>query len=429
MKKIVSLLLVALMVFFAVGCGTDSSTKTDDTGNTDSTSENTDVVKVGVFCPLTGGSAFMGSKLKQGYEYAAEYYNSQGGIKSLGGAKLELSVVDTAGHVDTANTELERLINNVKVDICTGPYNSAVLIGMANNLEKYNMPFVVSQASAYAIYSSGYTTIFNPANNAKTNALGLVNLVKMIGEKYGEEIGNVGFLMENNEWGLSQKDAFEKYFKANNIDVIYNETFETGTTDFSSQILKMKSDGVKFIIPCISPYNDALLFVRQMKEYKCDAGILASGGVFVTADFTKALGEDANGIFSTDTWNKDFLPTRGEEAVQIHQGYVDEYGENMNENSGLAFTAMSVIVAALEAAGSTDHDAVLDALNNMDLPEDSEYMRLIPFHGMKFGVDEEGWANTNIYNFSMVSQLIDGEWRSVWPDDILPENPIRWPIQ
>ena len=416
MKRLISLLLCMSLLICIVGCGQQAST--DATQQSESAKEPSEnVVKIGVLNPFTGGSAFQANLAKEGFDYAAKYYNEQGGIKSLGGAKLELVYADTTGVAEVGVTEFERLVNVEGIDICTGPYNSAVAGAVAPLAEKYQVPLVISQASSLSIYTAGYTYVFNPSNDARTNAQGLIGVCDMIAEKYGDEIDGIGLIMENSEWGLSQKESFEKYFSAAGKEVLISETIEPGASDFSSQITKIKASGVKFVVPCIASFNDAVLFVRQMKEYQCNAGILASGGVFVTQEFIDALGEDANYIFSTETWNKGFLEGRGEEAVAIHQGYVDQYGHDMGENAGMAWIAISVIVAALEEAGTKDRPTVRDTLYNMNLPEDSEYMRLIPFEGMRFDeIDESGCVNHNKYGLSCISQLIDGEWKMVWPD-------------
>lgn len=429
MKQLISLLLCMSLLICIVGCGQQAST--DATQQSESAKEPSEnVVKIGVLNPFTGGSAFQANLAKEGFDYAAKYYNEQGGIKSLGGAKLELVYADTTGVAEVGVTEFERLVNVEGIDICTGPYNSAVAGAVAPLAEKYQVPLVISQASSLSIYTAGYTYVFNPSNDARTNAQGLIGVCDMIAEKYGDEIDGIGLIMENSEWGLSQKESFEKYFSAAGKEVLISETIEPGASDFSSQITKIKASGVKFVVPCIASFNDAVLFVRQMKEYQCNAGILASGGVFVTQEFIDALGEDANYIFSTETWNKGFLEGRGEEAVAIHQGYVDQYGHDMGENAGMAWIAISVIVAALEEAGTKDRPTVRDTLYNMNLPEDSEYMRLIPFEGMRFDeIDESGCVNHNKYGLSCISQLIDGEWKMVWPDRLLGDrNPLVWPI-
>ncbi len=388
-----------------------------------------DTIKIGAILSFTGAASHESALLKQGYDFAAEYWNNQGGIESLGGAKIEMVYADHADDVEIAKTEYERLKSEGCV-MMTGDYSGgSVMLAMQPLTERYHIPFVVSQQSALEVYTEGNEWTFNPTNDASTNAQGLVGIVQMVEEKFGDKIDGVGFIVTNTEWGQSQMESFKKYFTEAGIETVYNEVFESGTADFSAQIQKMKAANVKFIVPVIEAFNDAVLLYRQMKEYECNVGFLCCGGVMVTPQFKEAVGE-CDGIFSTDTWNPGFLPAHGEEAVAIEKKYQEEYNMRMNENAGCAWNAVAVMVAALEAAGSTDGDALQTALKNMDLPEDSKYMIMTPFEGMKFGYpDNNGNYGHNIYGLSTCSQMIDGEWKMVWPDRLLGDNnPIVWPI-
>ena len=388
-----------------------------------------DTIKIGAILSFTGAASHESALLKQGYDFAAEYWNNQGGIESLGGAKIEMVYADHADDVEIAKTEYERLKSEGCV-MMTGDYSGgSVMLAMQPLTERYHIPFVVSQQSALEVYTEGNEWTFNPTNDASTNAQGLVGIVQMVEEKFGDKIDGVGFIVTNTEWGQSQMESFKKYFTEAGIETVYNEVFESGTADFSAQIQKMKAANVKFIVPVIEAFNDAVLLYRQMKEYECNVGFLCCGGVMVTPQFKEAVGE-CDGIFSTDTWNPGFLPAHGEEAVAIEKKYQEEYNMRMNENAGCAWNAVAVMVAALEAAGSTDGDALQTALKNMDLPEDSKYMIMTPFEGMKFGYpDNNGNYGHNIYGLSTCSQMIGGEWKMVWPDRLLGDNnPIVWPI-
>lgn len=388
-----------------------------------------DTIKIGAILSFTGAASHESALLKQGYDFAAEYWNNQGGIESLGGAKIEMVYADHADDVEIAKTEYERLKSEGCV-MMTGDYSGgSVMLAMQPLTERYHIPFVVSQQSALEVYTEGNEWTFNPTNDASTNAQGLVGIVQMVEEKFGDKIDGVGFIVTNTEWGQSQMESFKKYFTEAGIETVYNEVFESGTADFSAQIQKMKAANVKFIVPVIEAFNDAVLLYRQMKEYECNVGFLCCGGVMVTPQFKEAVGE-CDGIFSTDTWNPGFLPAHGEEAVAIEKKYQEEYNMRMNENAGCAWNAVAVMVAALEAAGSTDGDALQTALKNMDLQEDSKYMIMTPFEGMKFGYpDNNGNYGHNIYGLSTCSQMIDGEWKMVWPDRLLGDNnPIVWPI-
>jgi len=441
MKRFFAMLISAVMMFSVVGCSSQSSdassadsgaASTEAPASTDGSTSagDEDTIKIGALLSFTGSAAYQSALLKEGYDYAVKYWNEQGGIKSMGGKKLELVYADHTDNVEVGITEFERL-KEQGCDIMTGDYSSgSVMLAVRPLCERYQIPYVVSQQSSLAVYTEENKWVFNPTNDASTNAQGLVGICQMIEEKFGDKIDGIGFIVENTEWGQSQRASFEKSFGDAGLETIYSETFELGATDFSAQITKMKATGVKFVIPVISAFNDAVVFVRQLKEYECNAGLLCCGGVMVVPEFYETMGDDANGIFSTDTWNPGFLPARGEKALEIHQGYVDEHGYKMNENAGCAWNSIAVIVAALEAAGSADGEAVQKVLMEMDLPEDSEYMIMTPFEGMKFGFpDNNGNYGHNIYGLSSCSQLIDGEWEMVWPDRLLGENnPIQWPI-
>src|SRR6266853_5970879 len=63
--------------------------------------------KVGVVHPVTGPIAEPGQACRLGAQMAAEAINAAGGIKALGGARLELVLADTQGKPDLARTEAE----------------------------------------------------------------------------------------------------------------------------------------------------------------------------------------------------------------------------------------------------------------------------------------------------------------------------------
>src|SRR5262249_48933274 len=66
--------------------------------------------KVGVVHPVTGPLAEPGQACRLGAQMAADAVNAAGGIKSLGGARLELILGDTQTKPDVGRTEAERVI-------------------------------------------------------------------------------------------------------------------------------------------------------------------------------------------------------------------------------------------------------------------------------------------------------------------------------
>src|SRR6185369_8723630 len=68
-------------------------------------------LKVGVIHPVTGPLAEPGQACRLGAQMAADAINASGGIKSLGGMKLELLLGDTQSKPDVGRTEAERVIS------------------------------------------------------------------------------------------------------------------------------------------------------------------------------------------------------------------------------------------------------------------------------------------------------------------------------
>ena len=175
MKKLVSLFLAACMVLSLAACSAGANTVAPTTATTSApqTSGNTQSgpvseVKVGVILPFTGTSAFMGNTQYEGVKLAADYINENGGIKSLGGAKITLVKADSQGSADVGVTEAERLIAQENVSVLIGTYNSNVAAAVGPIAIKYKVPFQVINSVSDAILSDNSNYLFraNPCDSS-----------------------------------------------------------------------------------------------------------------------------------------------------------------------------------------------------------------------------------------------------------------------
>ena len=97
MKKLLSILLAAVMVLSLASCGGGAASGNAPTGSGSGAAEPTgDTVKVGVLLPLSGATSYYGNVQLQGIQLCADYVNANGGIKSMNGAQIELDVQDSA---------------------------------------------------------------------------------------------------------------------------------------------------------------------------------------------------------------------------------------------------------------------------------------------------------------------------------------------
>ena len=113
-------------------------------------------IRIGVVLPLSGQFALGGQNVKRGYDLAAEDINKNGGVKSLGGAPIELVYADNQGKQEVAIGETERLIQDEKVAAIMGSWHSATTIAGTQAAERLKTPWIIEVSSANIILERGF---------------------------------------------------------------------------------------------------------------------------------------------------------------------------------------------------------------------------------------------------------------------------------
>src|SRR5476649_3086129 len=116
-------------------------------------------VKVGLIHPLTGFVGFNGSQLRLGATMAIDDINKAGGIKSMGGAKLEPLAGDSQSKVEVGVAEVEKM-NEQGAAAYIGCYQSPVGIAASQAASKYGTPFLIDVGASDLIVSRGLKNVF-----------------------------------------------------------------------------------------------------------------------------------------------------------------------------------------------------------------------------------------------------------------------------
>ena len=116
-------------------------------------------VKVGVLHPVTGALAYSGQQCRLGAQMAIEDINAAGGIKSLGGAKLEALLGDAQSQPQAGAAEVEKM-NEAGVSAIVGAFASAICLATTQAAAKYNLPHVVDVGVADQIVERGLKNTF-----------------------------------------------------------------------------------------------------------------------------------------------------------------------------------------------------------------------------------------------------------------------------
>ena len=364
-------------------------------------------VVLGAVVALTGPNAAWGQRTWNGFQLACDLVNDQGGIKSLGGAKLKPFVVDTESKPEVAGAQTEKAIQRGAVAI-TGTNQSASTIVATQIAERESVPFVCATDVDPLITARGFKYTFRTSPVVESYARDLLAYIKELGEKSGKPARKLAVLSENSIVGQSSIEASSKVGKELGYEIVEMATYDASKTqNFASYISKFKGAGVEVFIGHNKP-SDAILITRTMKELNWNP--MAYGGILgghVSNEYVNALGRDADNVLCTTSWSADAdIPG----LKPLAQKYQERFKEQLDSTSAGGFTAFAVLWDSLERAGSTDRKKLRDAIAATQLKTgDKMYMQL---RGAKFTP-----AGENLLAGGLVFVVKDKEWVTVAPKE------------
>ena len=157
-------------------------------------------IKIGAVEPLTGAIATIGKNNVNGYRLAVEQINAAGGIKSLGGAKLELLVADTEGKQEVGMSQTESLIEKGVVGLL-GAYQSSVTFVTTQVAERNRTLFIVPISVADSITGIGFKYTFRIVETGSMLINQVYQFIVEMGKQTGVESKTAGILYEDTLFG------------------------------------------------------------------------------------------------------------------------------------------------------------------------------------------------------------------------------------
>jgi len=128
-----------------------------------------DTVNIGGLYPVTGSFAQIGQGCVNAAKLAVQMVNDAGGIKSLGGAKLNLIVSDVQSDPTVTRTETDRLISSYKPAAIHGAFASALTLIASEVAERAKVPLLTGSSSDQLNKDRHFT--FTPFSRASQFAL------------------------------------------------------------------------------------------------------------------------------------------------------------------------------------------------------------------------------------------------------------------
>lgn len=314
-----------------------------------------DSIKIGANYELSGAAASYGTQMLEGLELAIEEVNANGGV--LDGQTIEIVSFDNQSDVTESASVAQRLVSEGVV-ATVGPATTGNTQAQIPIFTEAGIPMVSPSAtddnitfdSAGDVLEYFFRVCFN---NSYQGSAGAAFAAENLGVTKA-----IVFIDQSSDYSQGLADNFINEFESRGGEIVHQDSFQAGDTDFSailSTALTLEYDVI--YIPAY--YTEAGLIIKQAREIGIAQPIIGPDGFSSEVLLELAGAENANDIYYTDHFSNESQ----EPAVQeFLANFEEKFGTEGGTWNALGYDAAMLIVDAIERSGSTDPQAITDAI-------------------------------------------------------------------
>jgi branched-chain amino acid transport system substrate-binding protein len=313
-----------------------------------SSSTGGDIV-IGEYGSLTGTTATFGISTRNGVGMAADEVNQAGGIL---GKKIRVIVEDDQGKPEEAQTVVTKLVNKDKVVAVLGEVASSRSLAAAPVCQQNGIPMITPSSTNPKVTQIGnfiFRVCFIDPFQGLVMAKFASNTLK---------VKNVAILRDiKNDYSVGLADVFVENYKKMGGNIVADESYSEGDTDFSAQLTSIKShDPQAIFIP--GYYTEVGLIARQAKKLGLMIPLMGGDG-WDSPKLWEIGGEALNDCYYSNHYSVDDPSPAIQKFVS---SYKAKYNQVPDALAALGYDAAQILFAAFRAAGGTDPEKVRDAI-------------------------------------------------------------------
>jgi branched-chain amino acid transport system substrate-binding protein len=400
-------------------------------------------IKIGTLYDHSGPFSAAGSlNCWRGAKMIIDYVNEKGGV--LGKYKIVQVDGDSQSKADVAINEAERLLNVERVDILAGIYSSAHAVPIAERVDKQKKFLWITTAIADAVVKDRnlqYT--FRPQTNGSLFGIGSVQYIAAYAQdrfKKAPKDLRVAIIYEDGPYGAGVAASNEAEAKKQGMQVVLKEGYSAQAADLSSLVTKLRAARPDVLFH--TGYNpDINLFLRQSKEQglRVRAYMGHGAGHSQLDKLKEAFGNEVEGFHTVDPPASQLIDAKQlkagvgdltQEMVRRYKAFEPNVPvNNIAPHVSMGFNNMwillnDVLPRAIQKHGGFSADALAKAARETDIPEGGTMQG----YGVKFFGEGNPMRGQNERAIAAVYQVIDGQFKHVWPKIIAsPNAPVLLP--
>ena len=324
-------------------------------------------IRIGVVTPISGTYAGIGQQVTWGLDMAAAEINANGGIM---GRQIELVYEDSEANPAVAVQKAEKLYTSENVDFLTGTVNSGATLAVGQVAERAGKLLATTVSFSDAITGNKCSpNVFRVNARAGQQSAALAAWVKQ--KKPGAKVFYLG---PDYEMGRSTVAAFKENAELVGAESVGEVFAPLDSKDYSQYFGRVRSARPEVLYTSVAG-NDTVRLFTQMKDFGVLDGltVLGASGT-VTGQNIGAIGDAAEG-FITGVGYSPLIDSPENKAFV--EKFNAENGADPDLYGADSYGILFAYKAAVEAAGSTETDAVRAALEGLtwDTPQGPKTIR------------------------------------------------------
>ncbi len=350
-----------------------------------------DEILLGTILDLSGPAAFIGKQARYGLQMRIDEANAAGGVN---GRKIRLLVEDSGYDPKRAVLAAQKLVNSDKVFtivsiLGTAPAEAVMPILFENNMINF-MPL------------SGARAMFDPPHRLKVAIIppyypqieAAVNFAVTLNKH-----SKVCIIYQDDDSGLEHVLGTETALKALGMGLTERASYKRGSTDFSSQVARMKGAGCT-LIALGAPVRETVAIMSEARKTDYKAEFAGSSNQYYQT-LIQLGGSTVEGIYASSGITSPSADSTSKGVRDWFAAYKAKFNEDPEAISAWDYVMMDLFIAGATKAGP---NLTTDSLLNV--------METTTFPANMFGVGEFRISKTNRLGNkeSRIYQLQNGKW-------------------
>lgn len=351
-----SLVLGSAAALVLAACGSTNASSASST----TTSASKAAIQIGTSLSLTGDFAANGKSFQRGYTLWADSVNANGGLL---GHKISMKILDDASSPTQVATNYQDLITSQHVPLIVGPFSSLLTVPAATVASRYGYAMVEGAGGAPGVFTHGLKNVFDVSYPVKDGLLPFANWIKSM--PASQRPKTVAYVTSNNIFAQPQIAPAEAILSAAGVKTVYNQVFQSETTDFTPLADAIAATHAQVAIISTTSVSKVIAFVKDFIAQHYNPEMLIGTNGINQTQFTSAVGTcNANGVMQPNGWYSGYNNPLSHQFVKA---YLAKYGGTASQitaSSAEAYGVGEVLADAVNATKSFDQKKILAYLHS-----------------------------------------------------------------